>query len=487
MPTQEQAMDEVRALLAEHDPAAELAPCPMRSVLLGREVLEQVADVVADLLGTGVAHGAGPGTSVVLLVDPTSMTRAGADVKDLVHETLAERFEVRRVVLDDGHDELHVAEDVVATARAAVTGADAVVALGGGTISDIGKAACVGVEPEPVLVSVQTAASVDGYTDDVSVMLVGGVKRTVPTRWPDAVVADAGVVNEAPVTMTRAGFGEMTSMLTAPADWQLAAYVGTESRFHEAPLRLLDAVGGGLDDWALGVGAGDPAAVEQLTKALAVRGVVTGVAGTTATLSGMEHLVSHMLDLHHSEHHLRMGLHGAQVGVAGVVAACAWELLDRRLADQPGARVRQDVLDEAGARARVEAAFGHLGERVTAECWRDYGTKLAVVRADPVRLQQVVDDWPTLAPRLRSLVRSSEQLARGLRAAGACATFAELDPSVEEALARWAVTHCALMRNRFTVVDLLMLLGWWEPSDVDEVLDHARRAASQPALTGPGA
>ena len=25
------------------------------------------------------------------------------------------------------------------------------------------------------------------------------------------------------------------------------------------------------------------------------------------------------------------------------------------------------------------------------------------------------------------------------------------------------------MRDRFTVVDLLTLLGWWEPADVDEI------------------
>jgi glycerol-1-phosphate dehydrogenase [NAD(P)+] len=47
---------------------------------------------------------------------------------------------------------------------------------------------------------------------------------------------------------------------------------------------------------------------------------------------------------------------------------------------------------------------------------------------------------------------------------------------VESDLARWAVENCALMRNRFTAVDLLTLLGWWTPADVDEVLERAARA-----------
>jgi glycerol-1-phosphate dehydrogenase [NAD(P)+] len=34
------------------------------------------------------------------------------------------------------------------------------------------------------------------------------------------------------------------------------------------------------------------------------------------------------------------------------------------------------------------------------------------------------------------------------------------------------------MRNRFTVVDLLTLLGWWRPDDVDEVVERAQMSAS---------
>jgi glycerol-1-phosphate dehydrogenase [NAD(P)+] len=470
-------------LLAAHDPGRQLAPCGLRRLVLGHHVLEEVAPLVAELLGDGVA--ARP--RVTLLVDPVPILRDGEDVKALVHRWLAERFDVRREVLDDGHAELHVVDAVLDVATAACLGADAVVALGGGTISDIGKVAAqrAGVAGvDPVLVSVQTAASVDGYTDDVSVLLRDGVKRTVPSRWPDAVVADAGTIAAAPPVMNRAGFGEMTSMLTAPADWALADLVGTETRFHPAPLGLLGAVGEGIEEWSVGVGRGEPEAVEQLTRALAVRGVVTGVAGTTATLSGVEHLVSHMLDLHHAAHHLPTGLHGAQVGVAGLVAASAWELLHERMAAAPAPpRLRDDRLDPAAARAAVAAAFGDLDPegRIAAECWADYEKKLATVTAHRDRVDALLAQWEDHAPRLRTLVRPTAELAAGLRAARAAATFAELAPAVDRPLARWAVAHCGYMRNRFTVVDLLTLLGWWEPADVDEVLERAAAAAGTEA------
>ena len=40
----------------------------------------------------------------------------------------------------------------------------------------------------------------------------------------------------------------------------------------------------------------------------------------------------------------------------------------------------------------------------------------------------------------------------------------------DAATARWAVGHCHLMRNRFTVVDLLDLLGRWTDDDRAAVL-----------------
>lgn len=477
------AVEPVHPLLAQVDPGQELAPCGLRRLVLGGGAVSAVAETVADMLSERDGDKAAVGRArVALLVDRTSILRHGKDVKELVEVQLAEHFDVVRTVLDDGHQELHVVDEVLDAAAAAVVDADAVVALGGGTISDIAKVAVGRARTQdsgPALVSVQTAASVDGYTDDVSVVLRGGVKRTVPSCWPDAVVADAETIAEAPRAMNRAGFGEMTSMLVAPADWRLASLVGTEEGYRPGAVRLLEVVGSDIDRWSPGVGTGDPEAVALLTRALALRGIATGVAGTTAVLSGVEHLVSHMLDQHHTAHHLPMGLHGAQVGVASVVAAAAWEMLFDRMESEP-ARVDESAFDPTRARGRVESAFRQVDPtgRVAAECWQDYSTKLATLARLRDRLQSVVEEWPTHEPELRALARPSTVIAAGLRAAGAVVTFDDLDPQVDAGLARWAVTNCALMRNRFTVVDLLTLLGWWTEIDVDEVQERARFAVS---------
>ena len=486
MPSKTYAIEPIEPLLKAADPDGSLASCGIQRLILGPEAIAVVGETVSELLGRGRRGPADEEEpAVALLVDPVRIGRRGDDVKDLVEGQLAARFAVSRSVLDDGHSELHVMDSILDEATEAVRGKAAVVAVGGGTISDIAKVAVQRASRDgrpPVLVTVQTAASVDGYTDDVSVVLRDGVKRTVPSCWPAAVVADTDVIAEAPAMMSRAGFGEMTSMLTAPADWRLASLVGADRSYNPNAVRLLASVAPDLASCSDGLREGDPDAVASLTRALALRGIVTGVAGTSAVLSGAEHLISHMLDQYHAGHGKPIGLHGAQVGAGAVVAASAWEMLFDRLAGRAAARILpiEEALDPERGRRRVLAAFERVDSSlgVAEECWRDYSAKLEAIAWEFHRVRDLVENWAEHRDELRSLVRPAETIAAALRRAGTPARLSDLGQHVDPELARWAVANCALMRNRFTVVDLLGLLGWWEQSDVDEVLERSARAAA---------
>jgi glycerol-1-phosphate dehydrogenase [NAD(P)+] len=467
-------VESVRAYLATADPEGTLLRCEIRDIRLGRGQIAHVAASVAALLQAPAR--------VTMLVDRTPILRQGEDVKGMVEAQLRERFTVHKEVLDDGHAELHVDEAVIDIARRAVADADAVVTVGGGSITDIGKLATFRSGQAPLVV-VQTAASVDGYTDNVSVTLRNGVKRTVESRWPDVIIADLETIREAPVAMNRAGYGEMNSMFTAPADWRLAALLELDPSFHRALPKLLEAAGSGIDVWSPGVGRGEMEAIERLTWALAVRGIATGIAGTTACLSGVEHLVSHMLDMYHAQRGLPIGLHGAQVGVASVIAAAAWELLFERMADSASdTRLGTYVPDPTVAKHDVEAAFADLDPsgRIGAECWHDYSGKLQTWADKQPVAERVLKTWAEHEPDLRALVRPSAEIGGALRAAGVACRFGELDPTISPDLARWAVSKCGLMRSRFTVVDLLTFLNWWGPDDIDWVMQRAEK------VTAPG-
>ena len=237
-------VDAVRAFIAERDPHGALPPCHIRSVNIGDDVLGGVADHARAL--------APDGTRCVLLVDPVRISRDGCDIKDVVESALRRHFHVERVVLDDGTPTLHASDEMLDAATAAVRGAAVVVALGGGTVTDIGKWACSrdGLIP---LVVVQTAASVDGFTDDVSVVLRSGVKRTLPSRWPDVIVSDVTTIAQAPAAMNRAGYGEMVSMFVAPLDWFLSGRLGLDPTFHDGAVQLLATARAGVEQWSPGI------------------------------------------------------------------------------------------------------------------------------------------------------------------------------------------------------------------------------------------
>jgi glycerol-1-phosphate dehydrogenase [NAD(P)+] len=465
-------LDGLREALRASDPEGRLAPLGMKRIEIGPRVLDLLPGAVSRLMEDGC--GDGVDRRVVLVIDATPMQRLGEDLKPLVERLLAGRFRVERAVIGAHHAELHADEEALDEAEAAIAGADCVVVVGSGTITDICKVATAQAGGIPLVV-VQTAASVDGYSDDVSVVLKSGVKRTIPSRWPDVLLVDLPTLVEAPAQMTVAGYGDAISLYTAPADWYLAFLVGLDDSYHPAPIEMVMSHGRDFTDVAAGVGRQEPEAMERLARLLAVRGIASGVSGTTAILSGAEHLVSHMLDMHAGQHGLPLGVHGAQVGVATIVVAAAWEALFDELdpsnvdvdACFPEPEAMEPVVREAFARLDPTGAVGD-------ECWSDYSKKLERWRGHRDRFEAFLSDWPRRRDELRELVASPERLGRALTDVGAPARFGDLDPPVSPQTARWAIRNCHLMRNRFTIADLLFFFGWWDDVFVERLLDRTR-------------
>ncbi|HSK89917.1 MAG TPA: iron-containing alcohol dehydrogenase [Euzebyales bacterium] len=457
-------LDALRDALRRAPDAEHLRPIGLRHVHLGTDALDELPAVVAGVRRPG---------DVVLLMDATPMRRGDDDLKALVRTRLAARLPVRVVVLDAPGGLVHADEATVAVAHREAAGAGCLVTVGSGTITDIGKDVSAGDGDLPLVV-VQTAVSVNGYADDMAVLLRDGVKRTVASRWPDALVADTGVLAAAPPAMNRAGAGELLAMFTAPADWYLADALGMAEGYSASVVALYRRHGEAVLALAPLVGAGDPAALEELARVMTLSGVAMGVAGGTAPLSGMEHTVSHLLDMDAGARGRPTALHGAQVGVAAVVASLLWTRVRRGFDPQ---RLRDDGAfpEPATLRSRVTAAFDHLDPSGTmaAECWRDYERKLRRWHAGRGRVAAVAADWPAHEEVLDTLLMPPAALAAALQRAHAPARFSDLDPPPDPDTVRWALANCHLMRDRFGVADLAFLLGRWEAGDVADVLAEA--------------
>jgi glycerol-1-phosphate dehydrogenase [NAD(P)+] len=458
-------LDGLRSTLSRAPDAALLQPIGLSQVHIGPDALAQLPAIVANLRRPG---------EVLLMMDATPMRRANADLKALVEAQLSECLPVRVAVLGSPGELLHADEATLAAAHEVAAGAGCVVTVGSGTITDIGKDASAAAGNVPLVV-VQTAVSVNGYSDDMAVLLKDGVKRTTPSRWPDALVVDTAVLESAPPAMNRAGAGELLSMFTAPADWYLASALGMTDGYSPSVVAMYRDEGDALLGVAPLVGRGEPAGLQELARIMTLSGLALGVAGQTAPLSGMEHTVSHMLDMAAGARGLPTALHGAQVGVAAVLASLLWARVRRRI-DAERLRGAAAFPDPGTLRARVAAAFDDLDPSgaMAAECWRDYERKLLRWHAQHERVAACASDWTAHERALDALVAPPEALVEVLQHAHAPARFSELDPPQDPQVARWALANCHLMRDRFSIADLAFLLGLWDDDDVTEVLDEAR-------------
>ncbi len=452
----------LRVQLAAAPEAADLRPLGLGGLLLGRGVLDRVADAVAE-----VRRSDG---DVALIADRREMAGPAGEVKTTVAGTLrAAGMKVRLVTLAGEH--VHADPGTLRTARDESLGAAVVVSVGSGTVADIGKALSAELGGVPH-VAVQTAASVNGFADDQSVLLVSGVKRTTATRWPERLLIDIDVLARAPAELNRAGLGDLVATCTAPADWRLAQLVGQDDSYSPFAVGLARSHLDVVLEHADGIHRRDLETLENLSAALTLSGIAMGVAGCTAPCSGMEHTVSHLLEM--AERPGTIGpLHGAKVGALSVLSALLWARV-RTVARAGGLRALR-FPTAAEMEPRVHAAFAALdpsGE-VGEECWRGYSRKLRRWNDARETLEGLWQRWPAFDAELDGLLASPERLVAALRAARAPVRLTQL--GVRDATGRWALAHGHLMRDRFTVADLAFFMGVWDAPDVDALLVAAAR------------
>ncbi len=456
-------LDGLRSALAAVDPDGRLAPIGMRHVRIGRDALADLPTLVDEVRAPG---------EIVIVQDAVPMRCGTHELKPHVAELLAPLGPVRVATLGTADAPLHADATALAAADRAIAGAGCVVAIGSGTITDIAKDATHRADGIPFAV-VQTAVSVNAFSDDMAVLLRDGVKRTIPSRWPDVLIADERVLVDAPPALNRAGYGELGAMFTAPADWLLASAVGMDDSYHPAAVALVRESGDRFLEIADGVAAGEPDAILELARLMTLSGMSMGIAGRTAPSSGTEHVISHLLDMSAASRGRSTAHHGAQVGIGAVLVSIAWRHLLGRLDPARPAEAPAPAME--AMRARVVDAFGHLDAdgRAVEECWRDYGAKLDAWNGGRERRRQLVTAWPEHRAELDALLVEPARLADALSRAGAPIRFADLRPSVDIATARWAIYNGFLMRSRFGMTDLAFLAGLWTASFLDEVLADA--------------
>ena len=195
---------------------------------------------------------------------------------------------------------------------------DVLIAIGSGTIHDITRYSAYTRNAK--FVSCPTAASVDGFCSSVAAMTWHGCKKTLTAVAPKIVVADTDIIKNAPMRLTRAGFGDMLGKYIALADWKIANILTGEfycEKIANVTLNATESVLNSVD----GIITGKSEAYEGLMYGLLLSGLAMQMMGNSRPASGAEHHISHFIEMSPPAFSFTSdALHGEKVGVGTLLA-----------------------------------------------------------------------------------------------------------------------------------------------------------------------
>ncbi len=310
-----------------------------REVIVGKGTLARIKEVVQRLSLSG---------SALIIAGTKSCEIAGKKVRDLLSQTgmTVDTLLVEKATIKDV---LMVEERIKAWKPRVLIG------VGGGTKIDAAKLSSFrqGIP----FISVPTTLSHDGIASPLA--SVKGVDKpySIMAQAPLAIIADTGVIAQAPWRSIISGCGDVIAKFTAVKDWRLA-HTEKDEYYGEyaASLALMSARLVIKNAELIKLGNHD--GLRVLLEALISCGVAMSIAGSSRPCSGSEHLFSHALDMAYCPH----AMHGEQCGVGSVLAAYLHRANWKRIRDTlkqigaPTTACELGVKDEEVVKALEKAA-----------------------------------------------------------------------------------------------------------------------------------
>ncbi len=448
---------------------------PIKAMLFEPNALFKLASLME-------VAGAQQAKPVWVVMDRTRMLRNGADLKSLILETLQKAgWSPSPVWLEpDATGQVHTDFPHIEFVKAHLQAGGAVLSVGSGVVTDVAKHACHLYQQQTGLalpfVVYQTANSVSAYTSNMAPVFVEGVKRTLPSRYPDVLVCDLETLRDAPAEMTVAGVGDLLAAFGSFADWYLAYRLGIDSSYNTFAQTLMGPLDELFKEHAAAIRNGELEGVALLAKLISLGGLAMSLSHATAPLSGYEHVISHVLDLLAEQAHQPLAQHGTQVALATLLTTSAYQ---KFLAEFEPAEVNLASCYPSAQemQARIAAAFNPVDPtgQVAAECWADYKIKLEAWHGNRATFEKFLKDWPEIRDEVAALVRKPETALEILQAVGSPLTFEALQPPVSLDQAKFAFLAAPLIRRRLTLGDLFLFLNWDRESvwaDASHALVH---------------
>ncbi len=201
---------------------------------------------------------------------------------------------------------------------------DMIIAVGSGVINDTAKILALHTRLPYVIVA--TAPSMDGYASMTSSVTLAGVKTSLPSRCADIIVGDTDILAKCPPKMLLAGLGDILAKYISICEWRIASLICGEY-YCEEIADLIRCALKTVVEQADSISRGDAEAVSTVFDALNAGSIAMNYAGLSRPASGMEHYISHIIDMRGVEFDQPVDLHGIQCAIGTLTALKLYEKL----------------------------------------------------------------------------------------------------------------------------------------------------------------
>jgi glycerol-1-phosphate dehydrogenase [NAD(P)+] len=459
-PTDIASLKELIALEAKGETFEEIT---LEKVLVARGLVEDLPRIVLESTAGGIS-------SVLLIADETPIRYGEWVLRDHLSGLFRRQGigEKALILKAAAGGLLHADMEGVRKVQAEIRPGTAVIAIGGGTITDICKYAAYlrdkgeGGASTPLVVC-QTATTGSAFGSNQAVIFKDGVKRTFHAVYPQVIVVDLEVIAGAPYVLNVSGFGDMTGILISSVDWYVSNMLGMSGGYSDLLVNIMQDSGRALLEVGKDVGACSAVGLEVLAKILVMMGIVSSMGFGTAPISGFEHAISHTLDMQGRATGRTLALHGAQVGLGAAYASVAYNLFLEEFS--PGdLELEQCYPADQEAFDEIARRIGPLDSerKVLEEIWAHYRIKLQAWRERRSVFEAFLADWARSGgPRdqIAAKIVPGERILEALYFSGNPTLPEELTPPLAREHLRFAFLNAPFIRDRFALADIMGFAG----------------------------
>ena len=331
------------------------------------------------------------------------------------------------------------------------TGCDGIIGVGSGVINDIGKIVSA-VSGKPYII-VGTAPSMDGYASASSSMTRDGLKISLPSRCADVIIGDTDILCQAPLKLMKSGLGDMLAKYVSICEWRISHLITGEYYCGQIAELIRQAVDSCVSN-AGGLLRREPAAVQAVFEGLVIGGVAMNCAGLSRPASGVEHYISHVLDMRGAEFGTAVEPHGLQCAVGTRIAVSAYEKLRTVTPDREKALSHAAAFDREAWNGQLRVLLGKGAESMIALEKKEQKYDTA---GHARRLECILENWEKILKIMEEELPSAGYLDEILHAMGAPMTLSEL--GTDEALLPVIFRATKDIRDKYVLSRLCWDLG----------------------------